>query len=154
VSESILNALAVGGQQELLNKLCVLRAFKEALDAHPYEVDPVIDFFDFCRKLLVQKPLDAAVRTEARKVLDKGYRSFVVHDARSGPKIAALNGLSILAPDFDDPKWLQTRRSAASNNKAYLWSQTRWAAVTEKVYEFDQSRKAPSPSAGAAAPGK
>jgi len=70
-------------------------------------------------------------------VLDQGFRSFVVHNARSGPKFGALNGLSMLAPDFDDPDWLETCDAyTASSSNTVIASKTRWAMVTRKVYEF------------------
>jgi len=144
VSNAILTAIDRRGKLGLLNNMCVLRAFSEALDAHPWDVEPVVDFFDLCRKLVQQQHLEEPVRQQAREVLNQGFRSFVVHNARSGPKLGALNGLSILAPDFDDPNWLDTYENTstkAGSPDAYLWRQTPWALVTRKVYKFAASNK-------------
>lgn len=120
-----------------LNSLLIAQAFDEAMDAYPWEVEPLIDLFDLCRKLLQKPLLEEPIRERARAVLDQGFRSFVVHNARSGPKFGALNGLSMLAPDFDDPDWLETCDAyTASSSNTVIASKTRWAMVTRKVYEF------------------
>jgi cysteine peptidase C11 family protein len=142
VAESIIAALQTPGDRGTLNKLCVLRAFTEALDAHPYDVEPVVDFFDLCRKLVQEEHLTAAVRQRARLVLDEGFRSFVVENARSGPKLAALHGLSIVAPDLSDPANGNSRtQRPKAKSKAYLWQATEWARMIEAVREFAMSRE-------------
>jgi hypothetical protein len=142
LSETILAALAVAGDVGTLNNLCVLHAFADALEAHPYQFEPVVDFFDFCRKLVQEEHLDDAVRRKARDVIDRGFRSFVVQNSRSGPKLGALHGLSILAPDFDDPDWTKTCDTCSKqSSKAYFWRYTDWAKMTRVVHAFAMSRQ-------------
>ena len=139
LADSILLAMAVRGDRGLLNNLCVLGAFKKALDAYPYELEPLVDLYDFCRKLVAEQALDDSVRDRARRALDRGVRSIVVCNARSGPKLGALHGLSILAPDLDDPE-LPTIIKDCSESQAWLWQKTRWVEMVRKVHEFALSR--------------
>jgi cysteine peptidase C11 family protein len=140
LSQTILKALEEPGKVGTLNNLCVLRAFTQALDAHPYELEPLVDFYDFCRKLVQEEHVDEGVRDTARNILDEGTR-FVVQNVRSGPKLSALHGLSILAPDFDDPNWTQKgEKFAKDTSKAYLWQYTDWALMAQRVHAFAMSR--------------
>jgi hypothetical protein len=140
VAEAILKALGARGPSGRLNNLLVLQAFKDALTAYPFNLESLVDFFDFCVRLVEQDGLAEPVRHVARSVLNEGVQAFVARNARSGPKLAALNGLSILAPDFDDPNWLETSKTllAETNttNKAWLYKTTRWVEMTRKVYQF------------------
>lgn len=140
LSEAILVALALPDPHGRLNNMLVAQAFDEALDSYPWDVEALVDLFDLCRKLAQKPLLDETVRERARNILDEGFRSFVVHNARSGPKFGALNGLSMLAPDFDDPDFLKTSQSCVKQ-EIYIWSQTRWSLVIRKVYEFYTGNK-------------
>jgi hypothetical protein len=140
LAQTILAALDEAAEVGTLNNLCVLHAFTEALDSHPYDNEPVVDFFDFCRKLVQEEHLDKAVRARARSVLDNGFRSFVVENARSGPKMSALHGLSILAPDFEDPKWARVSQKCRES-RAYFWQHTDWARMAVRVHEFAMAQK-------------
>lgn len=143
VSVSILEAFEAEGDVGRLNHLCVLNAFRKALAAYPFELEPLVDFYDFCIKLVEEDALPESVREQARDVLDRGVRSFIVRNTRSGPKLGTLNGLSILAPDFDDPNWLKTcaRCSPQAERTAWLWQSTRWPEMTRLVYEFANSER-------------
>jgi hypothetical protein len=142
LSKVILTALERAGDLGQLNNLCVMQAFTEALDAYPWDVEPLIDLFDFCRKLVEQQNLEQPVRERARDILDKSFSSFVLNNARSGPKFGALNGLSLLAPDFEDPNWLDTcARCSQADARPYVWNQTKWALVTQRAYEFARARR-------------
>jgi hypothetical protein len=132
IAKSILKAIDQPKVPGRVNNLSVLSAFQRAISAYPYELEPLIDFFDFCRKLVEEEALEELVRAEAREVLDKGARAFVVCNARSGPKLGALNGLSILAPDLKDPNWVATWTAS----HAWLWTNTQWAEVTRRVHRF------------------
>jgi hypothetical protein len=134
VSKAILDALERPDDEGLLNSLCVLRAFRNAEAAYPFELEALVDFFDFCGKLVEEVDLTGDVRQTARDVLDDGVRSFVVENTRSGPKMAALNGLSIIAPDFDDPDWAKVLERAKTD--ALLWTNTDWAKMTLRIHEF------------------
>jgi cysteine peptidase C11 family protein len=138
LSIAILAALGEQGVPGRLNNLSVLHAFRKALEAYPYDLESLVDFFDFSAKLVEEDALEESVRDRARAILDQGARSFVVNNARSGPKLAALNGLSILAPDFDDPDWLETleRCSPKAGQMAWLWNSTHWIPMARTVYEF------------------
>jgi hypothetical protein len=137
LSQTILTALNQRGDLGRINNLCVLQAFIEALDAHPYDNEPTVDFYDLCRKLVQQEHLDEDVRAQAQEVLNKGFQSFVVENARSGPKMGALHGLSILAPDFDDPNFGDTcKKCSKESSKSYLWTSTDWAQVVARVHSF------------------
>jgi hypothetical protein len=137
LTHTILTAIDQPGELGRLNNLCVLQAFTEALDAHPYHHEPTVDFYDLCRKLVQQEHLDEKVRAQAQEVLNKGFQSFVVENARSGPKMAALNGLSILAPDFDDPDFGETcKKCSKESSKSYLFTSTDWAQVVARVHSF------------------
>ena len=139
LSRSILAALDQPDPQGRINNLLVAQAFDEAMDSYPWDKEPLVDLFDLCRKLAQKPPLDGDVRQRARDVLDEGFRNLVVHNARSGPKFGALNGLSMLAPNFDDPDFLKTY--SGEGNESYVWSQTKWATVTRRVYEFFTANK-------------
>lgn len=141
VSKAILTALDKPDEEGLLNALCVLRAFQHAEDAYPFEIESLVDFFDFCTKLVEEHDLDEQVRDRARSVLNEGARAFVVENARSGPKMAALNGLSILAPDFDDPKWGAVCDKCAPESGARLWKSTTWAKMARRIHEFAMEHK-------------
>jgi hypothetical protein len=134
VSEAILKALDRPDDEGLLNSLCVLRAFRNAQAAYPFELESLVDFFDFCGKLIEEVDLNGDVRQTARDVLDDGVREFVVENTRSGPKMAALNGLSIIAPDFDDPEWAKVLERAKTD--ALLWTNTDWGKMTLRVHAF------------------
>lgn len=138
IAKSILKALNARGIQGRLNNLCVLEAFRKALAAYPFDVEPLVDFFDFCARLVDEEGLQTSVRRQARGVLDRGARSFVVQNARSGPKFGALNGLAILAPVFEDPDFgaILDRCSDKSASSARLWRKTSWAEMVRKVQEF------------------
>jgi hypothetical protein len=140
LSKSILAALDQPGPQGRINNMLVALTFDEAMDSYPWDVEPLVDLFDFCRKLAQKPLLDEGVRERAREVLDQGFRNLVVHNARSGPKFGALNGLSMLAPDFDDPDFLENYL-APQNIDNYVWSQTKWTTVTLRVYEFFTANK-------------
>jgi Clostripain family len=143
VAVSILKSFDEAGDDGRLNRLCVLNAFRKALAAYPFELEPLVDFYDFCARLVDQDALAESVRQQARLVLNRGVRSVIVRNARSGPKLGTLNGLSILAPDFDDPDWLETyeRCSPKAANAAWLWQSTRWVDMTKVVYEFATSER-------------
>jgi hypothetical protein len=134
IAKAILGALDRPDDEGLLNSLCVLRAFRNAEAAYPFELESLVDFFDFCGKLIEEVDLADDVRQTARDVLDNGVRSFVVENTRSGPKMAALNGLSIIAPDFDDPGWANVLERAKTD--ALLWTNTDWAKMTLRVHQF------------------
>jgi hypothetical protein len=134
ISKAILEALDRPDEEGLLNSLCVLRAFRNAEAAYPFELEALVDFFDFCGKLIEEVDMTGDVRQAARDVLDDGVRSFVVENTRSGPKMAALNGLSIIAPDFDDPDWAKVLERAKTD--ALLWTNTDWAKMALRVHEF------------------
>jgi hypothetical protein len=139
LAELIIRSLNVPKDRGLLNNLCVLSAFKKSIAAYPYELEPLVDFYDFCRKLVEEEALEAEVRDLARQALDRGVRSIVVCHARSGPKLGALHGLSILAPDLDDPE-LPAIIKVCSESRAWLWQKTRWVAMVRQVHEFALSR--------------
>jgi cysteine peptidase C11 family protein len=142
LSGAILTALDRPGDRGRLNSMLVVQAFDEALDAYPWEFEALIDLFDFCRKLAQKPLLEDPVRERARDILDQGFRSFVVQNARSGPKFGSLNGLSMLAPDFDDDEWLTRFESCCATPKtSYVWRETRWAEVTKKAYTFFTANK-------------
>jgi hypothetical protein len=137
LSQRILISFDQPGEIGRMNNLCVLQAFTEALDAHPYHHEPTVDFFDLCRKLVQQEHLDVDVRAQAQEVLNNGFQSFVVENARSGPKMGALHGLSILAPDFDDPDFGDTcKKCSKESSKSYLSTSTDWAQVVARVHSF------------------
>jgi hypothetical protein len=138
LATKVLDALATPDPVGRLNNLCVLQAFRKALAAYPFDLEPLVDFFDFCQKLVEEDALAVTVRAQARDILDRGSRAFVVNNTRSGPKLGALNGLSILAPDFDDPDWEATcgTDSAATHSTAQPWKSTRWVEMAQKVYRF------------------
>jgi hypothetical protein len=132
---AILKAFAAPADTGVVNKMSVLKAFKNALAAYPYELEPLVDFFDFARKLVDEEFLEQSVRERARRLVDRGSRSYVVYNARSGPKLGALHGLSILAPDLDDPD-LEKIIDACSKSKAWLWQNTRWVEMVSEVHKF------------------
>jgi hypothetical protein len=132
ISKSIIKAIDQPRELGRLNGLCVVSAFQRAVAAYPYELEPLVDFFDFCRKLIEEVDLEERVREEARDVLNGGVRSFVVCNARSGPKLGALNGLSILAPDFENATWATTWAAP----EAWLWTKTEWAEMTRRIHQF------------------
>jgi hypothetical protein len=120
--------------------LCVLQAFNQALDAFPYEHEDLVDFFDLCRRLVLQSNLideGEPVREKARAVLERGAQPFIAQNARSGPKLVALNGLSIVAPDFKDPDWAKEWQGGSTNGAgAWVWKQTRWPEMTMTLHAF------------------
>jgi hypothetical protein len=139
LSKVVLKALAVPGKVGRINNLCVLEAFQQAIEAYPFELEPLVDFFDFCGKLVGEEGLDPLVRDEARKILDEGSQMFVAENVRSGPKFGSLNGLSILAPDFDNPetpKVAEEDRDYSKSSKAWLWQNTSWSQMTQTVQQF------------------
>jgi hypothetical protein len=139
LADSILGALDAPNDLGLLNNLCVLAAFKKALAAYPYDFEPLVDFYDLCRKLVEEDALQDSVRKRAGAILDAGFRRIVVSNARSGPKLGALHGLSILAPDLDDPD-LSTIIADCAKSTAWLWRETRWVEVVRRVRDFASSR--------------
>lgn len=136
LSAAAFKKLPAGQQAGFLNYLSVFNAFTLALDAFPYEHEELVDFFDFCRKLAQQTTLDTVVRVAARKVTDRGPHPFVFQNARSGPKLGALNGLSIIAPDFNNKDWATTWEPGPGEKQAWFWGQTRWPEMARKVHEF------------------
>jgi hypothetical protein len=140
LAESILAAVDVPGDRGLLNNLCVLAAFQKALDAYPYELEPLVDFYDFCRRLMEEDALEESVRARARAILDGGVRAFVVYNARSGPKLGALHGLSILAPDQNHAD-LATIIDNCSRSPGWFWRHTRWVEMVRAIHEFALSRR-------------
>jgi len=139
LAHSILEAFDAPDDRGVLNKMCVLKAFKIALAAYPYELEPLVDFYDFCRKLVEEEFLEKSVQEKARNLVDRGSRPYVVYNARSGPKLGALHGLSILAPDLDDPELPKVIENAAKS-KAWLWQNTRWVKMVDEVVKFAKSR--------------
>ena len=139
LADSILGALDAPKGLGLLNNLCVLGVFKKALAAYPYELEPLVDFYDFCRKLVEEEALEDSVREQARAILDDGFRQIVVSNTRSGPKLGALHGLSILAPDLDDPDLTRIIENC-SKSEAWLWQKTRWVEMVRRVHKFALSR--------------
>ena len=141
--ERVIQALPPDQRQAFTFSLCVLSAFHKALDAFPYEHEELMDFFDFCRKLVEQTDLRDSgekIRDRARDVLDRGAQAFVAQNARAGPKLAALNGLSIIAPDFKDENWEATwSANHGKSAKAWLWSETSWPRMTIEVHRFAMS---------------
>lgn len=138
ISVAIIDAFASRDDVEArFNKLSVLHAFRRAVSEYPYDLEPLVDFFDFCTKLVDEEHLADSVRDRGRKILDEGARSFVMSNARAGPKLAALNGFSIVAPDFDDPEWLEkVEKESAAMEKAWVWTETHWVQMSVAVYKF------------------
>jgi hypothetical protein len=137
ISVAILEAFDSSRDDARLNKLCVLHAFRRAIGDYPYDLEPLVDFFDFCGKLVDEEHLAESVRARARNILDKGARSFVLNNARAGPKLAALNGFSIVAPDFDDPRFLErVQKDAAAQKAAWVWRETHWVQMAVEVFRF------------------
>jgi hypothetical protein len=138
ISVAIIDAFAVPHDADVrLSKLCVLHAFRRAISDYPYDLEPLVDFFDFCTKLVEEEHLAESVRERARKILDEGARSFVLNNARAGPKLAALNGFSIVAPDFDDPKFLErVQKDSAAQEAAWVWRETHWVQMAIAVFRF------------------
>jgi hypothetical protein len=134
LARTILAALNDTADGEL-NMLCVLRAFRRALEAYPYDLESLVDFIDFCVKLVEEGDLDTKTRTMARAILDMKHKSIIVQNARSGPKFSSLNGLSIIAPDFDDPEWLESVDSQTAGSHR-LWEMTGWLTMSRRVYEY------------------
>jgi hypothetical protein len=135
LAQRILAAMSVPGDLGKLNTLCVLNVFKKALAAYPYELEPLVDFYDLCRKLVEEEALDSTVRDCARDTLNEGSRKIVVSHARSGPKLGALHGISILAPDLDDPD-LPTIIANCEKSGAWLWERKNWVEMVKKIHEF------------------
>jgi hypothetical protein len=141
LATAILDAFNTGDDDESrLNRLCVLNAFKRALEAYPYELESLVDFVDFCVKLLEEEDLDDRVRTMARKILDMTQSALIVNNARSGPKVAALNGLSILAPNFTDP----AAEGLAAQSGGVVFEQ--WAKVSEEMISLAKELSIENPS--------
>jgi hypothetical protein len=138
ISVAIIDAFASRDAREArINKLSVLHAFRTAVSEYPYDLEPLVDFFDFCTKLVEEEHLAESVRDQGRKILDEGARSFVLSNARAGPKLAALNGFSIVAPDFDDPEWLQkVEKDNAALETAWVWRETHWVQMAVAVFKF------------------
>jgi len=138
IAGAIVQAFGASGIAGRLNSLSVLSAFRRSIAAYPYEVEPLVDFFDFCDKLITEEALQDSVRAKARSVLNQGPQRFVINNARSGPKFAALNGLAILAPDFDDPNFgvRCDRCAAGAAGSTWLWQQTKWVEMVRMVHAF------------------
>jgi hypothetical protein len=143
------NKLSPETQVAFFGSLSVYQAFLEALDAFPFEHEDLVDFFDFCLKLVGLNPELGSenlkrAREVAQGILNAGTQPFVAHNVRVGPKLQALNGLSVIAPDFKNENWVteweaQRQKEKDEGGECWLWDQTTWPDMVVALFQFSRA---------------
>jgi hypothetical protein len=122
--------------------LAIYQAFLDALNPVPLEHEDVVDFFDFCLKIVIyldehEGPAEE-VRRVAQQIMNAGAQPFVAQNVRAGPNLHALNGLSLIAPDFMEKDWPEQwdDERQKEQDHCWLWKETAWPDMIKALHGF------------------